>query len=115
MPEAKHCNAVAGAMTGIAPQDELEGLLTAQMLSAHNQAMKCLLRANREGQTYEGQRLYMSFAQRFMRTFVAQMEALSRHRRGGQQKVVVEHVHVYQGGQAIVGNVTHPGGERRGG
>jgi hypothetical protein len=30
-------------------------------------------------------------------------------RRGGRQKVVVEHVHVYPGGQAIVGNVTHIG------
>jgi hypothetical protein len=29
-------------------------------------------------------------------------------RRGGRQKVVVEHVHVYYpGGQAIVGNVAH--------
>jgi hypothetical protein len=30
-------------------------------------------------------------------------------RRGGRQKVIVEHVHVYPGGQAIVGNVTHTG------
>ena len=30
-------------------------------------------------------------------------------RRGGRQKVVVEHVHVYPGGQAIVGDVTHVG------
>jgi hypothetical protein len=28
-------------------------------------------------------------------------------RRGGEQKVTVEHVHVYPGGQAIVGSVTH--------
>ena len=26
-----------------------------------------------------------------------------------QQKVTVEHVHVHDGGQAIVGNVAHPG------
>jgi hypothetical protein len=37
------------------------------------------------------------------------MDALSNMRRGGRQKVVVEHVHVYPGGQAIVGNVTHTG------
>jgi hypothetical protein len=33
----------------------------------------------------------------------------AKHRGKGQQKVIVEHVHVYQGGQAIVGNVA-PGG-----
>src|SRR5262249_57434645 len=37
------------------------------------------------------------------------MDSLSNMRRGGRQKMVVEHVHVYPGGQAIVGNVTHPG------
>src|SRR6185295_15095909 len=39
------------------------------------------------------------------RTFTAQMEALKRYRTGGQQKVTVEHVHVHEGGQAIVGHV----------
>ena len=34
-----------------------------------------------------------------------QVEALAKLRRGGTQKVRVEHVHVYPGGQAIVGNV----------
>jgi hypothetical protein len=32
-------------------------------------------------------------------------------RRKGEQTVRVEHVHVYPGGQAIVGNVNHPGGD----
>jgi hypothetical protein len=38
------------------------------------------------------------------------MEALTRYRTGGQQKMTVEHVTVQAGGQAIVGNVSHPGG-----
>jgi hypothetical protein len=41
-----------------------------------------------------------------MRTFIMQMEALKRHRTGGEQKVTVQHVSVSEGGQAIVGNVT---------
>jgi len=44
------------------------------------------------------------------RTFTAQMEALTRYRGKGQQKMTVEHVHVHQGGQAIVGNVNQEGG-----
>jgi hypothetical protein len=38
------------------------------------------------------------------------LEALNRHRGKGQQRVTVEHVHVHQGAQAIVGNVHQGGG-----
>ena len=41
------------------------------------------------------------------RTFAAQVEALKRYRSGGEQTVRVEHVTVNEGGQAIVGNVSH--------
>jgi hypothetical protein len=46
------------------------------------------------------------------RTYAAQMEALKRYRSGGEQKMTVQHVHVAEGGQAIVGNVSAsaPGG-----
>jgi hypothetical protein len=37
------------------------------------------------------------------RTYATLVEALNRHRGKGQQKVTVEHVHVHEGGQAIVG------------
>ena len=40
------------------------------------------------------------------------MDALVKLRRGGEQRVVVEHVHIYAGAQAIVGAVTHTGGPR---
>jgi hypothetical protein len=41
------------------------------------------------------------------RTFAAQVEALKRYRSSGEQTMRVEHVTVNEGGQAIVGNVTH--------
>ena len=44
------------------------------------------------------------------RTFATQMEALNRYRGKGQQKMTVEHVHVHDGGQAIVGQVAQGGG-----
>ena len=34
-----------------------------------------------------------------------QLESLKRYRTGGEQKVVVQHVNVNEGGQAIVGTV----------
>ena len=45
----------------------------------------------------------VNLACKLQRTLVALVEALHRYRSGGQQKVVVEHVHVNEGGQAIVG------------
>jgi hypothetical protein len=45
-------------------------------------------------------------------TFATQMEALKRYRTGGEQKVTVQHVSVSEGGQTIVGNVTHAARER---
>src|SRR5277367_2055600 len=42
------------------------------------------------------------------RTFAAQMSALKEYRSKGEQKMTVQHVHVAEGGQAIVGNVNAP-------
>ena len=42
------------------------------------------------------------------------MEALKRYRSGGEQKMTVQHVHVAEGGQAIVGNVNAPAEGGRG-
>jgi len=47
-----------------------------------------------------------NIANKLLRTFNTQVETLKRYRSKGEQKVMVEHVHVHQGGQAIVGNVT---------
>ncbi len=93
------------AMVGIAPQDESEGMLAAQMVACHNAAMECFRRAMIKEQTLAGRQQNLSFAHKLTRTYALAMEALDKHRGKGQQKVTVEHVHVHQGGQAIVGNV----------
>ena len=42
-----------------------------------------------------------------MRVFSEQLEAMQKLRgKAGQQRVTVEHVHVHNGAQAIVGTVT---------
>ena len=51
-----------------------------------------------------------NLAVKLLRTYTAQVEALAKLRRGGEQTVRVEHVHVHSGGQAIVGSVTPGGG-----
>lgn len=103
-------NSIAAAMLDIGPRDGLEGMLAAQMVSVHIQAMECLRRATLEGQPFDIATTYRNQAIKLLKTYAAQIEALKRYRTGGQQKVTVEHVHVHQGGQAIVGTVSQGGG-----
>jgi hypothetical protein len=97
---------------GIAPKDELEGMMAAQMIASHSAAMECYRRAMLGEQTLEGRNENLSQANKLSRTFTLLFDALNRHRGKGQQKVTVEHVDVHQGGQAIVGPVTSGGGDR---
>ncbi len=71
--------------------------------------------ANREDATFEGRDVNLKHATKLTRTYAAQMEALNKYRGKGQQKMTVEHVHVHDGGQAIVGPVSRDGGKGGGG
>jgi hypothetical protein len=92
-------------LAGVEPKDELEGMLAAQLLASHNAAMECYRRAMISEQTFEGRKENLNQANKLSRTHATLLEALNRHRGKGQQKVTVEHVHVHEGGHAIVGNV----------
>jgi hypothetical protein len=97
-------------LIGIAPRDELEGMIAAQLLAAHNAAMECYRRAMIRDQTFEGRREALSQANKLSRTYAVLLDALNHHRGKGHQKVTVEHVHVHSGGQAVVGTIETPGG-----
>ena len=105
----KQLSATVAALSGIAPKDELEGMMAAQLIAAHNAAMECYRRAMIAEQTFEGRRENLAQANKLSRTYAALIEALNRHRGKGQQKVTVEHVHVHAGGQAVVGMIAAPG------
>jgi hypothetical protein len=49
-----------------------------------------------------------SAAARLMRAYSAQVETLRRLRHGGDQHVRVEHVHINEGAQAVIGSVRAP-------
>lgn len=95
----------------LAPQDAIERMLVVQMAACH----VATIRAGRWMATSDNLAQvtahYAGYA-KLARTFVAQIEALRRHRNGGEQRVTVQHQHVNvaDGGKAIVGNVTHGGG-----
>jgi hypothetical protein len=105
-------NAALAAMHGIGPRDEAEALLAAQMVATHTAAMSALRRL-KGAENIPQQDSNGNLAVKLLRTYALQLEALARYRGKGQQKVIVEHVHVHSGGQAIVGAVnshTPPGG-----
>jgi hypothetical protein len=97
--------ATASALIGMAPKDEIEGMIAAQLLAAHNATMECYRRAMLKEQTFEGTRENLNQANKLSRTYGLLIDTLNRHRGKGQQKVTVEHVHVHSGGQAVVGVV----------
>ena len=106
-------NYAAALLAGIRPQDELESMLAVQMIGCHNAAMHALRAAMATGQTFEGRHANVNYATKLLQVFTSQMEAFRKRRTGGQQKMVVEHVHVNEGGQAVVGAVNVGGGSGR--
>jgi len=97
--------AASVALAAMGPTNEIEGMLAAQIVATHSAAMECYRRAMIPNQTFEGRQQNLSYGTKLSRTFASLLESLDRQRGKGQQKVTVEHVHVHQGGQAIVGNV----------
>lgn len=95
-------------LSGINPQDEIEGMLAAQMLAMHNAAMECFSYAALLGSSEPARKgEYLNQSNKLCRSYIGAMESLKRYRsKDAEQKLVVGRVDVHDGGQAIVGNVT---------
>jgi len=100
--------ATVAALHGIKPRDELEGMLSAQMLAGHAAAMECYRRAMLPEQHAQGRADNLNAANKLSRTFATLLEALNKHRGKGQQTVRVEHITV-NADNAVVGTVHHSG------
>ena len=103
----QYAAAAAGALIGIQPNGELEGMLAAQLIACHSAVMECYRRAMNS--QLPARDYYFNQANKLSRTYATLLDALNKHRGKGQQKVTVEHVHVHQGGQAIVGHIEAKG------
>lgn len=106
--DVSELNAAIAMVAGIAPRDNLEAMLAFQMATVHVLSLRHA-RSMVNSETIVQLDVQERVVNKLMRTFTTQMEALRKHRNGGNQKVVVEHVYVGEGGQAIIGNVTHGG------
>ena len=109
-------------MESLAPRDTLESLICAQLIATHAMGMDFLRRAvnceQSKGAAPEAADRQVNRATKLLRTFAMLSETLRAKRAKGTQRVIVRHVTVNQGGQAIVGPVVHGGrgdGEKTGG
>ncbi|MDD9731667.1 hypothetical protein PVW46_17320 [Mameliella sp. AT18] len=102
---------VSAMFAEIEPRDGIEAMLVAQMTATHV-AMTLVASKMAGGAGYQVRESYERSMTRLSRTYLAQMDALKKHRAKAQQVVRVERVTVQDGGQAIVGDVTHGGGGR---
>jgi hypothetical protein len=100
-----HINAAMAMIEAAAPKDEIEAALAVQMACTHTAAMAVLAKLDIAFGTEKRVAAFGSAAARLMRAFATQVEVLRRLRTGGQQFFRVEHVHINQGAQAIIGNV----------
>ena len=107
--DESNSNFLLSVVRAVQPRDEVETMLAVQMGAIHAATMMMARRLNHV-ETIAQQDAAERALNKLARTYAVQMEALKRYRNGGQQRVIVEHVTVNAGGQAVVGNVT-PRGE----
>ena len=101
-------NFLLSVVRAVQPRDGLETMLAVQMGAIHAATMMMARRLNHV-ENIPQQDAAERALNKLARTYAVQMEALKRYRTGGQQRVIVEHVTVNAGGQAIVGAVSHGG------
>jgi hypothetical protein len=108
-PSNVSINGALAIIAGFAPKNEMEAAIALQAACTHMVAMVMMARI---GGGHGGERrlpALASAAAKLMRAHCLQVETYRRLRGGGEQNIRVEHVHVHEGGQAIVGIVGEKG------
>jgi hypothetical protein len=102
-------NAALAMIEDEQPKGEIQCAIVLQMACVHLATMAVL---GRLGGGHGGDRHVLATAtaaSRLSRTFAILVETLRRQRSGGEQKIIVKHVTVNEGGQAIVGVIGEKG------
>ncbi len=99
---------VQDAFKAMEPEDALETMLCSQMVQTHVLIMRVFAKMSDPSCTMEQFKIYENSLSKLQRTFALQMEALRKHRNKSTQ--IIKHVHVNDGGQAIVADNVTTGG-----
>ncbi len=98
-------------VSAIRPKTTLEATLAVQMLGAHEASM-LMMRGVHKAKTVQQQADYVRLMNQSMRTFTAQVDALTKLRTGGKQQMEVRYVYVDARSQTVIGG--YPAGEGEG-
>ncbi len=98
-------NAILALIKAAEPKNEIEAALAIQMACSHSVTMVLLERLGGGFRNDQSMARLAGAASRLMRASAMHVETLRRLRSGGSQHVRVEHVHVNDGGQAVIGNI----------
>lgn len=98
-------NAAIAMIAAAKPLNEIEAALALQMACTHMVTMAVMSRIGGAGGGPHRLPGLASATAKLVRAFSTTVETLRRQRSGGDQHIRVEHVHVHDGGQAIVGAV----------
>jgi hypothetical protein len=89
------------AAQSICAKNSLEKMLAHQMALCHDAAFRTISEAGQQEDNIERVRL-LNVGARFMKTFQEGFQTLHKIRNGNRQTMVVQHVNVSEGGQAVV-------------
>lgn len=105
----KSANLAVQSLADSAPQNATEARLCMQEMALYSQGMRYLCSAEQCDMLTQSE-FYLKSAIKLLRLHNETIEASGKYRRGGEQRVVVQHVHVNDGGKAIVGGNLEMGG-----
>lgn len=98
------------AADSIGAQDSMERMLAHQMAVLHKTALECAHKAAVTPDADRSMRM-LGAMNRCMQTFQSGLLTLKKFRASGEQSIVVQHVNVTDGGQAVIGSVQTRGHE----
>src|SRR5450759_3694608 len=104
-PSDMAINGAIAMIAAFAPQNEVEAALALQAACTHMVAMAVMSRIGGTGGGPHRLPGLASASAKLLRAYCTQVETYRRLRGRGDQNIRVEHVHVHEGGQAIVGLV----------
>ena len=105
-------SAALAVLDGMKPENEVEAMLLVQMYATNESAMRALGMIGKSD-WIDNAAMFGNLANKLLRTYTAQIEALAKLRRKGEQTVKV--VHVYPGGQAVVADTFNASAGNMGG
>jgi len=109
---AERYNAALSFIESMEPKNQAEALLLVQMYVTHDAAIRALSQLG-SAEWAPTMQTFGNLATKLLRTSQGQMETLARMQRGGEQ--VVRHIHVdNRGGQAVIAENVHAGGNENG-